>query len=200
MVDTVIHSELHSIRIALDQFITWIDTFAKANPILVIVHLTLFSVAILYLLFHEGPKFEKEAIQQAVQQQIQQQGIPMSAAAGSIASAGAKSAPVSLPPPKNDPISAADLKKYDGSDPSQPVYVAIKGTVFDVSSNKEAYAPGQGYHVFAGKDASKALGKSSLKEEDAIADYSGLDEKELKVLDDWVVFFKKRYPIVGKVA
>lgn len=46
--------------------------------------------------------------------------------------------------------------------------------------------PGKGYHIFAGKDGSRGLGKSSLKPEDAVADYSTLDEKELKVLDDWV--------------
>lgn len=46
--------------------------------------------------------------------------------------------------------------------------------------------PGKGYHIFAGKDGSRGLGKSSLKPEDAVADYSTLDDKELKVLDDWV--------------
>ncbi|KAF9570288.1 hypothetical protein EC968_002007 [Mortierella alpina] len=93
-----------------------------------------------------------------------------------------------------------ELSKHDGTDPSAAIYVAIKGKVFDVSSKKEMYGPGAGYHCFAGKDASKALGKSSLKPEDCIADYSGLDEKEMKTLDDWVVFFEKRYPVVGTTA
>ncbi|KAF9275589.1 hypothetical protein BGZ68_010688 [Mortierella alpina] len=93
-----------------------------------------------------------------------------------------------------------ELAKHDGTDATAPVYVAIKGIVFDVSAKRETYGPGAGYHVFAGKDASKALGKSSLKPEDCIADYSSLDEKEMKTLDDWVVFFEKRYPVVGKTA
>ncbi|KAG9072002.1 hypothetical protein KI688_006221 [Linnemannia hyalina] len=93
-----------------------------------------------------------------------------------------------------------ELAKHDGTDASIPIYVAIKGSVFDVSTKKEMYGPGAGYHCFAGKDASKALGKSSLKPEDCIADYSDLDEKELKTLDDWFIFFEKRYPIVGKTA
>ena len=52
-------------------------------------------------------------------------------------------------------------------------------------------APGKGYNVFAGRDASKALGKSSMKAEDLSADYSELTEWELKVLDDWVAYYTK---------
>jgi len=46
----------------------------------------------------------------------------------------------------------------------------------------------------------QALGKSSLKPEDCIADYSELTEKELEVLDQWHAFFSKRYNIIGKVV
>lgn len=35
--------------------------------------------------------------------------------------------------------------KYTGTDPSRPAYVAIKGTIFDVSK-KDAYAKGGQYH------------------------------------------------------
>ena len=45
--------------------------------------------------------------------------------------------------------------------------------------------------MFAGRDASKALGKSSMKPEDLSADYSELTELELKVLDDWVAYYTK---------
>ena len=60
---------------------------------------------------------------------------------------------------KDDPISPSQLLAYDGSDPSKPIYVAIKGRVFDVSAKKEMYGKGAGYNVFAGKDASKGLGE-----------------------------------------
>lgn len=63
------------------------------------------------------------------------------------------------------------------------------GTVFDVSNKAEVYGPGKSYSIFAGKDGSRGLGLSSLKAEDAVADYSTLDEKERKVLDDWHAFF-----------
>jgi hypothetical protein len=53
--------------------------------------------------------------------------------------------------------------------------------------------------VFAGKDASKALGKSSLKIEDCISDYSELSEEDMETLDKWLAFFTKKYPILGKM-
>ncbi|SAM00291.1 hypothetical protein [Absidia glauca] len=95
---------------------------------------------------------------------------------------------------------AAELSKYDGSDPSLPIYVAIKGDVFDVSTKPDSYGKGAGYNCFAGKDASRALGMSSLKLEDCVADYSTLTEKELETLDQWHAFFSKRYSIIGKVV
>lgn len=54
--------------------------------------------------------------------------------------------------------------------------------------------------VFAGKDASRALAKSSVKLEDCRPEWEDLDEKEKKTLDEWMTFFSKRYNIVGKVV
>ncbi|KKY25101.1 putative progesterone binding [Phaeomoniella chlamydospora] len=107
--------------------------------------------------------------------------------------------PVQLNPPKDDPITPSELKKCDGSDETKPTLVAIKGTVFDVSHNK-AYQPGGQYHVFAGKDPSRALAMSSLKEADAVPDWQDLEDKEKTVLDEWFTFFSKRYNVVGRVV
>jgi hypothetical protein len=64
------------------------------------------------------------------------------------------------------------------------------GTIFDVTRKADVYGAGKSYNIFAGKDGSRGLGMSSLKEADAVADYSTLEEKETKVLDDWYKFFK----------
>jgi predicted heme/steroid binding protein len=61
--------------------------------------------------------------------------------------------------PQNDPISLTKLAEFNGQDASKPIYVAIKGKVFDVSAKREMYGPGAGYNIFAGKDASKGLGE-----------------------------------------
>jgi len=92
------------------------------------------------------------------------------------------------------------LKQYDGSDPSKPIYVAIKGRVFDVTTGKSFYGPGGPYAVFAGKDASRALAKMSKNDDDVVSSLDGLTEKELGVLADWEKKFEAKYPIVGRVV
>ncbi|KAL2264853.1 hypothetical protein VTJ83DRAFT_7363 [Remersonia thermophila] len=105
--------------------------------------------------------------------------------------------PVQLDPPKDDPISLEELAKANGVDGAK-CYVAIKGIVYDVTGNK-AYQPGGPYHVFAGKDASRALGKTSTKPEDVSPEWKDLPDKEKGVLNDWIIFFSKRYNVVGRV-
>lgn len=52
--------------------------------------------------------------------------------------------PVQLNEPKNDPITYEELAQCNGKNADKPIYVAIKGTVFDVSHNK-AYQEGGTY-------------------------------------------------------
>ncbi|KAF2964922.1 hypothetical protein GQX73_g8636 [Xylaria multiplex] len=132
--------------------------------------------------------------------------------------------PVNLNPPKDDPITLEELALANGAE-GQKAYVAIKaryhniphahlltetllssyvdmwqdkGKVYDVSGNK-AYRHGGTYNVFAGKDASRALAKSSKEPEDVQAEWRDLDEERQGVLNDWITFFSKRYNIVGVV-
>ncbi len=56
-----------------------------------------------------------------------------------------------------------ELARYNGADQSLPVYVAIRGTVYDVSPRRDMYGTvGQGYNCLAGRDASRALGAPFL--------------------------------------
>jgi membrane-associated progesterone receptor component len=117
---------------------------------------------------------------------------------------------------------------FSGTD-GKPTYVAIKGIVYDVSGNKAygpegtykgelptlhdflswvfssgsplrmEYSNTAWIVVFVGKDSTRALALSSLKPEDCVPDWYDLDEKERKVLSDWVAFFSKRYNVVGVV-
>ncbi|KAL7957403.1 cytochrome b5 [Trichoderma compactum] len=105
--------------------------------------------------------------------------------------------PVQLDPPKSDPVSLEALAAANGVDGAK-TYVAIKGIVYDVTGNK-AYQPGGSYHVFVGKDASRALGRTSTKPEDVVPNWQDLSDKEKGTLEDWVTFFSKRYNVVGVV-
>ena len=42
------------------------------------------------------------------------------------------------------------LALFDGTRPSKPIYLAILGKVYDVQKGSKHYAPGGGYHFFAG--------------------------------------------------
>ena len=44
-----------------------------------------------------------------------------------------------------------ELERYNGSDPSLPILLAVGGIVFDVTSGNDFYAPGKSYTVFAGR-------------------------------------------------
>lgn len=96
-------------------------------------------------------------------------------------------------------ISPEELAQCDGVR-NECMWIAIMGTIFDVTANTKMYGPGKGYHVFVGKDASRALAKSSLEKSDTEStDISQLTPKEQKTLDDWYTFFQKRYTVVGKL-
>jgi predicted heme/steroid binding protein len=67
------------------------------------------------------------------------------------------------------------LSTYNGSDPSLPIYVAVNGSIYDVSASPRFYGQGAGYNVFAGRDASRAFVTGCL-EEDLIPDLRGVED------------------------
>lgn len=82
-------------------------------------------------------------------------------------------------------------------DPRDHIKVLRKFQVRTISSlitNVRNHKP-----VFAGRDASRALAQSSLKEEECRPDWYDLSDEHKKVLGDWYTFFSKRYNIKGKV-
>lgn len=97
-------------------------------------------------------------------------------------------------------LTLQQLKQYDGSDQSKPIYVAVKGRVFDVTAGKTFYGPGGSYCMFAGNDASRALAKMSKNDEDVCGSLDGLSEKEMETLNDWEKKFEAKYPVVATLA
>jgi len=97
------------------------------------------------------------------------------------------------------PLTLEQLGRFRGEN-GGPVYVAVDGKVFDVSESRAMYGPGGSYHVFAGRDATRALAMGSTREEDVLArpgDVAGLSTSQLVALDAWLDRLEGKYPVVA---
>ncbi|CDO74130.1 hypothetical protein BN946_scf185043.g180 [Trametes cinnabarina] len=98
-------------------------------------------------------------------------------------------------------FSESQLAQFDGSDPTKPLYIAIDGDVYDVSSNRATYGPGGSYHMMAGRDAARAYGTGCFKTH-LTHDLRGLSESEMRGVQHWKKFYadSKKYHKVGRVS
>ena len=70
-------------------------------------------------------------------------------------------------PPRN--FTLEQLRHFDGTvcdkmRENKAVYLALEGTVFDVTAGKDFYGPGGPYAMFAGRECGVALAKMSFDE------------------------------------
>ncbi|EIN10814.1 cytochrome b5 [Punctularia strigosozonata HHB-11173 SS5] len=98
-------------------------------------------------------------------------------------------------------ITEKQLAQHDGSDSNKPLWLAIDGDVYDVSSNRKTYGPGGSYHGMAGIDAARAFGTGCFKDH-RTHDLRGMLDSEMQGVEHWKEFFAnhKSYPKVGKVV
>jgi membrane-associated progesterone receptor component len=88
-----------------------------------------------------------------------------------------------------------------------PVYLAVRGRVFDVTSGSNFYGPGGPYANFAGRDASRGLALNSFDEEVLTKDLDGpldtldnLKPDEQEALQGWEERFLEKYLVVGRLV
>jgi len=98
------------------------------------------------------------------------------------------------------------LRPYNGTHDT-PVYLSVRGRVFDVSPGRNFYGPGGPYENFAGRDASRGLACGSFDEgmltgdlEGPLDDLRGLGEGELEALGEWEGRFEEKYLVVGRLV
>lgn len=98
------------------------------------------------------------------------------------------------------------LLPYNGEG-GAPVYLAVRGQVFDVSSGRNFYGPGGPYENFAGRDASRGLACGSFDEEMLTKDLDGpldtlsdLGAEEMDAMRGWEERFSEKYLIVGRLV
>ena len=98
-------------------------------------------------------------------------------------------------------LTEQELALYNGQDLSLPIYVALNGTVYDVTSNPGSYGPIGAYSFFSGRDAARAYVTGCFKT-DLTHDLRGLDHGEAnKIIAGWQAFYEssQKYWKVGYV-
>lgn len=79
-------------------------------------------------------------------------------------------------------LTDAGLFLYNGTDASLPIYLALNGSIYDVSASPHLYGPGGSYHFFAGRDATRAF-VTGCFQEDLTGDLRGVEEMFIPVED-----------------
>lgn len=94
-------------------------------------------------------------------------------------------------------LTDTELSLYDGSIEGLPIYIAINGTVFDVSSQRGIYGPGGSYSYLSGKDCARAFATNCLNQQ--TFDIRDIEPDEKRRLRGWFEFFEDKYFKVGVV-
>lgn len=104
------------------------------------------------------------------------------------------------PDPSSRWFTEQELANFNGVNKDLPIYLAVNGMVFDVSSRPETYGPLGSYRFFSGRDAARAYATGCFRT-DLTYDLRGLSEAELASVEGWQQFFKNspRYWHVGYV-
>ncbi|KAG6005527.1 hypothetical protein E4U21_007853 [Claviceps maximensis] len=111
------------------------------------------------------------------------------------------------PPPKVfRTYTPRTLLPFNGEE-GRPIFFAVRGRVFDVSSGRGFYGPGGPYANFAGRDASRGLACHSFDTEMLTEDLDGpldgldgLGAAEMEALEGWEETFMGKYDVVGKLV
>jgi len=94
---------------------------------------------------------------------------------------------------------ATELAHYKGINDG-PILLAADGIVFEVGSARRLYGPTGEYACMAGGDASRLLAKQRLEPESLAEAAVPLSLAERAVLQAWVLFLKRKYAVVGRLA
>jgi len=103
--------------------------------------------------------------------------------------------------PKVKPIylTRDQLRKYDGSDLSKPIYLSVRGKIFDVTAGRRHYSPQSAYGWYSGKETEMIFGKMCYKEECLDDTVESMTPEQLKEVDYWENFYEvhDEYELIG---
>jgi predicted heme/steroid binding protein len=67
-----------------------------------------------------------------------------------------------------------------------PLWISIKGRVYDVTAGSKFYGVGKPYYKFVGRDATRAFCTGCMEPECLISNLDGLTEHQLREADRWL--------------
>ena len=103
-------------------------------------------------------------------------------------------------------MTSSEIAVHDGLSRDSMLLLALKSSqcaqamILDVSSSPDYYGPGSPYHVFTGRDSSRAFSLTTLTPKHIHADMTGATPQEWAVLDDWAAKLSAKYPTVGTLV
>ena len=94
-----------------------------------------------------------------------------------------------------------ELATMNGED-GRPLYLAICGRIYDVTSGKSFYGKGRSYFHFVGRDASRAFATGCTQPACLVPNLDGLSSEDLKEVNRWVELyeFHDKYTYVGRLV
>lgn len=97
-------------------------------------------------------------------------------------------------------VTSEELEFADGEDDS-PMYLSIRGRVYDVTQGTAFYAEGKPYHAFVGKDATRAFALGCTAPRCISSDTEGLTPAQHKEIDRWIELYEThdKYTYVGRL-
>lgn len=98
-------------------------------------------------------------------------------------------------------FTAEELSSFTGRG-GAPIYIAILGDVFDVSTGRKHYAAGHGYAHFAGRDGSRAFATGDSGGQGLTDSIEALQWEDLEAIAGWHKFYMEHdnYTHVGMVV
>ncbi len=102
-------------------------------------------------------------------------------------------------------LTLEQLAEMDGRTDETPIYLAILGNIFDVTSARDLYGKGRPYHSLAGKDSTIAFATGCLEGDTGCESISSLDQlndDHYAEIDRWAELYHShdKYKFIGLVV
>ena len=100
-------------------------------------------------------------------------------------------------------MTAAELREMDGRTENTPIYIAVRGYIFDISAGRNMYGPGSGYHSLVGREAASAFAHGCSHHEVCFqTPVDQLTPEQLLEVDRWIDLYRNhdKYKLVGRLV